>query len=136
MYQNNQGFGSQQGLYQAQPFRPQAFTPYQAQMQQPVISGRPVSSREEAQAIPMDYSAGAMYMPDLPHGVIYAKIVNNATGEAPLITFRIAKDEPKAEAGGYATIAEVEALRNEIARMREEIQNAYFGKHAKGGNEE
>ena len=138
MYQNNQNFGGQQGYYQPHQsaFRPQAFTPFPQQIQQPVISGRPVSSREEAQAIPMDYAAGAMYMPDLPHGVIYAKIVNNATGEAPLMAFRLAQEEPKREAEGYATIAEVEALRAEIARMREEIQSAYLGKHAKGGNEE
>lgn len=138
MYQNNQNFGGQQGYYQPNQsvFRPQAFTPFPQQIQQPVISGRPVSSREEAQAIPMDYAAGAMYMPDLPHGVIYAKIVNNATGEAPLMAFRLTQEEPKRETEGYATIAEVDALRAEIARMKEEIQKAYLGKHAKGGNEE
>lgn len=137
--QNQPGFGGmQQSFYHPnqQPYRPQAFTPFPQQMQQPVISGRPVSSREEAQAIPMDYAAGAMYMPDLPHGVIYAKIVNNATGEAPLMAFRLTQEEPKKEAGGYATIEDVEGLRAEIARMKEEIQSAYMGRHAKGGSVE
>ena len=137
--QNQPGFGGmQQGYYQPnqQPYRPQAFAPFPQQMQQPALSGRPVSSREEAQAIPMDYAAGAMYMPDLPHGVIYAKIVNNATGEAPLMAFRLSQEEPKREAEGYATIAEVDALRAEITRMREEMKSAYLGKHAKGGIEE
>lgn len=137
MYQNNQNFGGQQGYYQPNQsvFRPQAFTPFPQQMQQPVISGRPVSSREEAQAIPMDYAAGAMYMPDLPHGVIYAKIVNNATGEAPLMMFRLSQEEPKREAEGYATIAEVEALQGEIGRLREEIQRMRPQRRTKGEDE-
>ena len=138
MYQNQQNFGGQQGYYQPnqQVFRNQAFTPFPQQMPQPVISGRPVSSREEAQAIPMDYAAGAMYMPDLPHGVIYAKIVNNATGEAPLMAFKLAQEEPKKEATGYATIAEVDGLRDEIARIWEAVQGTCIGKHTKGGNAE
>ncbi len=137
MYQNQQNFGGQ-GFYQPnqQPFRPQAFTPFPQQMAQPMLSGRIVSSREEAQAIPMDYAAGAMYMPDLPHGVIYAKVVNTATGEAPLMAFRLAQEEPKKEAPGYATIAYVEGLRDEIARIREEMQGAYAGRRTKGGNAE
>ena len=138
MYQSNQGGSMQPGYYQQpQPiFRPQAYTPYPQPLQQPALSGRPVSSREEAQAIPMDYAAGAMYMPDLPHGVIYAKIVNTATGEAPLMMFRLAQEEPKKETPAYATLADVEALQGEIGRLREEMQRMRTQRRTKGEDEE
>lgn len=139
MYGNNNrpmnGYsGNYQGYYQL-PYQTQAFQYQPPQQAQMVLSGRPVTSREEAAGLPMDFTSGAMYMPDLAHGVIYAKIFNANTGEAPLLEFRVAKPEEKKEVA-YATAVEVESLRAEIARMKEEIQNAYIGKRAKGGNEE
>lgn len=139
MYGNNNrpmnGYGGNYQGYFQQPYQAQAFQYQQPQQAQMALSGRPVTSREEAAGLPMDFTAGAMYMPDLAHGVIYAKIFNANTGEAPLLEFRIAKPEEKRETA-YATALEVETLRNEIARMKEEWQSAYIGKHAKGSNEE
>lgn len=139
MYGNNNrpmnGYGGNYQGYFQQPYQAQAFQYQQPQQAQMVLSGRPVTSREEAAGLPMDFTSGAMYMPDLAHGVIYAKIFNANTGEAPLLEFRVAKPEEKKEVA-YATAIEVESLRAEIARMKEEWQNAYIGKHAKGGNEE
>lgn len=139
MYGNNNrpmnGYGGNYQGYFQQPYQTQAFQYQQPQQAQMALSGRPVTSREEAAGLPMDFTAGAMYMPDLAHGVIYAKIFNSNTGEAPLLEFRVAKPEEKKEVA-YATAVEVESLRAEIARMKEEIQNTYIGKHSKGGNEE
>ena len=139
MYGNNgnRPINGYQGYFQ-QPYQTQAFQQYQ-QYQQPqpqqqvTLSGRPVTSREEAAGMPMDFTAGAMYMPDLAHGVIYAKIFNANTGEAPLLEFRVAKPEEPPKVA-YATALEVETLRNELARIKEEIQNTMIGKHSKGGH--
>lgn len=139
MYGNNNrpmnGYGGNYQGYFQHPYQAQAFQFQQPQQAQIALSGRPVTSREEAAGLPMDFTAGAMYMPDLAHGVIYAKIFNANTGEAPLLEFRLAKPDEKKDVA-YATAQEVETLRNELSRMKEEWQNAYIGKHAKGGNEE
>ena len=134
MYQPNQ----QQMLYLGQagyqPMRPMQPWPM-AQMQSQSIPGRMVSSREEAQAIPMDYSAGAMFMPDLPHGVIYAKVVQQ-NGEAPLFAFRMAPAEEKKKEPAYAAAEEVEALKAELRQLREELSGGYQARHARGGSAE
>ena len=105
MYGNNNrpvnGYGGNYQGYFQQPFQTQAFQYQQPQQAQMALSGRPVTSREEAAGLPMDFTAGAMYMPDLAHGVIYAKIFNANTGEAPLLEFRVAKPEEKKESRNH-----------------------------------
>ena len=98
------------------PQRPQDFG---SQMQQPAQTGfvvRPVASPEEAKAIPTDFSGAVTLMPDLPHGVIYVKVLNYNDGTSVFASYRLDVPPPPPE---YATRQELESLRAEIARLTE-----------------
>lgn len=51
---------------------------YQQSMRQPVygLKGRPVSSLDEARAIPIDFDGSVFYFPDLANKCIYTKQIN------------------------------------------------------------
>jgi hypothetical protein len=48
----------------------------QQQVVSPLIKGRPVSSIEEARAIPIDFDGSVFYFPDIANRRIYTKQIN------------------------------------------------------------
>ena len=96
------------GFYSpAQPFQNQmgvmpSPTPSMAQAaapaaQQANFACRPVTSREEAVAVQADFFSLGTVMPDLAHGTIYLKRINQSTGGADFFEFvyRQPEAEPK-----------------------------------------
>lgn len=81
------------------------------QTQQPGYSVRPVASREEAVAAQTEFLGLGTLMPDLAHGVIYLKRFNQTNGTSELFGFRLSEPEKQPQ---YATLADLEALRNEL----------------------
>lgn len=113
-----------QGVYMP----PQQYQqPMYMQPQQPaLISGRLVSSKEEALSVPVDYSMGFSVMPDIPHGIIYAKIVNKDTGAADVLTFRRVTEEAPMQHEGR-----MDALERKMDTILQMLQSAPTGKHVK-----
>ena len=67
-------------------------TPAMAQVAAPAAQQsnfvcRPVTSREEALAVQADFFGLGTVMPDLSHGVIYLKRINQQTGSADFFEF-------------------------------------------------
>lgn len=106
------------GFYSAlQPSAPQmgvmpSPTPAMAQSavpaaQQANFTCRPVTSREEAVAVQADFFSLGTLMPDLAHGVVYMKRINQQTGSADFFEFgyRQPEQEQKSE---YVTREEFE----------------------------
>lgn len=86
------------GFYGAsQPFSQQSnvMTPLAPPAAQQSFSCRPVTSREEAVAVQTDFFSMGTIMPDLAHGVIYLKRINQQTGAADF--FEFAYRQPEAE---------------------------------------
>ena len=109
-YQQNPGY------YQPQPaYQPPA--PQQPLPQQAGYICRPVTSREEALGVQVDFFGPGTVMPDLGHGVIYLKRFNQQTGGCDLISYfaEQAKEEAK-ETPRYATMEDLEKLRSEILK--------------------
>ena len=107
----------------------QQIAPAQPQSQQQAFATRPVTSREEAVAVQVDFMGAGTLMPDLSHGAIYLKRFNQETGACDFMTFTAeqAKPEtPAAPAGEYATKADlqemqqvIQGLAGDIERLRE-----------------
>jgi hypothetical protein len=74
-----------------------------------------VSNRDEANAIPADFSGSLMVFPDVKNNRVYIKRWNFQTGAADFLEFAPvlpeAKDSPK-----YATVEELNALREEFRK--------------------
>lgn len=79
------------------------------------LSGRMVTSREEALATPVDFLAGMTFLPDMSHGRIYVKIFDRNTGGANTVEFIPAPQVEKAEEN---------PLEERVRRLEEEIENA------------
>ena len=78
---------------------------------------RPVTSREEAVAVQVDFLGPGTLMPDLGHGTIYLKRFNPNTGASDFFTFTL--EQPREEpAVQWATKEDVEALRAEIEALK------------------
>jgi hypothetical protein len=102
-------------LYQQNYQQPQQ---YQSQATPPGFSCRPVTSKEEATAVQVDFFGPGTVMPDLAHGIIYLKRFNSQTGACDI--FEFTASEPKAQGTiQYATQADIEALRVEIEKLKE-----------------
>lgn len=93
-------------LPQAPQTAPQAATGYAC---------RPVTSKEEALGVQVDFFGAGTLMPDLAHGVIYLKRFNQQTGSCDLIEFT-AQQAKQEEPVRYATIDDLNALRAEFLR--------------------
>lgn len=129
--------------YQTNPY--QMYTPYSGQMQpspmmqsqqsttlqnQPMqvsnpssgFTCRPVTSREEALAVQVDYFSPGTIMPDLAHGMIYLKRFNSQTGASDLLDFRISDSQQDAKP--YDPKSEIESLKKEVSSLREELEEA------------
>lgn len=78
---------------------------------------RPVTSREEAVAVQVDFLGPGTVMPDLGHGMIYLKRFNAQTGASDLLEF--VYSPPREEAPTrYATVEDIDALRAEIEALK------------------
>ena len=124
---NYPNYYPQAGGYAQQPYYQQTYQPQYMQPQQtPMISGRPVSSKEEALSTPADYLSGSTVMTDFPHGTIYAKVVDKETGVAELQTFRRVRDEaPPAQE------SRMETLERKLDAILQMLQSVPSGKHVK-----
>lgn len=67
--------GNQMG-FNPQQFNPGMFSPQPVVPMQPMMRSRPVTSKEEAMAIPVDFDGSTLVMPDTAHGFIYTKVFN------------------------------------------------------------
>ncbi len=92
-YGGSQAFVPQMGVLPSPtPAMPQAASPA---AQQASFSCRPVTSREEAVAVQADFFSLGTIMPDLTHGVVYLKRLNQQTGAADF--FEFVYRQPEAE---------------------------------------
>lgn len=98
----------------------------QQQPQQNVQSNfycRPVASREEALAVPVDFMGAPMFFPDLAHNVVYMKRFNTNTGSADVFEFHGTQQEaPKDMAPAFAPLDEFMSMKDTIAQLKEEIE--------------
>ena len=116
-----------QGVYMPPQQYQQPMYMQPQQYQQPVmISGRLVSSKEEALSVPADYGTGFSVMPDFAHGTVYAKIVNKDTGAADVQTFRRVTDEAPAQQE-----SRMDALERKVDAILQMLQGVPTGKHVK-----
>ena len=81
------------------------------------FSVRPVTGREEAVAVPVDFLGPGTLMPDLPHGTIYLKRFNPQTGSSEFYAFVLPPPEPEPDPVQYATRQDLDALREEIVQL-------------------
>ena len=95
----------------------------QTQPQQQGFIVRPVTSPEEARAIPTDFSGAVTVMPDLPHGVIYTKTLNYNDGTSIFGCYRLDAQPVQPAKPEYVTRQEFEALREQISRLTEAEQH-------------
>lgn len=124
------GSGYQPGGSAQAPAQYQQGQPGNSQPNQPGLIVRPVASFDEAKAVPTDFSGALTIMPDWAHGYIYAK----ALGDNGTPVFRAYRDvdfssaqaapQPPAEPARtveYATLEELERLREEVEALRQEL---------------
>lgn len=82
---------------------------------------RPVTSREEAQAVQVDFFGPGTLMPDLGHGVVYLKRFNQNTGACDIFEFT-AQQVKEPSVVQYATIEDLNALRDELLKTRKAVK--------------
>lgn len=75
---------------------------------------RPVTSKEEALGVQVDFLGPGTLMPDLAHGIVYLKRFNSNTGISDIYEFRLAEqqleqEKPDELAEIRATIERLEA---------------------------
>ena len=107
-------------MYQAAYQQP-AYQP--AQQAQSGLSGRMVTSREEALGVPVDFMGGLMVFPDVGHRAIYTKLFNGQTGQTDFAEYRRI-DRPEAKPDqpeAYALESDVKALRDQVAELTGQI---------------
>lgn len=116
------GFGPNYGYNPGQTYFPQPMQQPQPQ-NQPMQGGvmcRPVASIEEARAMQVQFDGSLYAFINLAAGEIYTKRFNFDTGNTD---FEIYAKQRPAPPVAYATAAEVDALRRELAAMRGEGVN-------------
>lgn len=98
--------------------------PQQAQQQGYLC--RPVTSREEAVAVQVDFTGPGTIMPDLSHGMIYLKRFNPNTGASDFLPFAFQStpvDNEKTDTKiSFASLKDVMDLQNEIKRLSDEVE--------------
>lgn len=95
----------------AQPMQPTQPTTQEA------FICRPVTSREEAMATPVDY-VRPILMPDFGHGKIYLKKFNQQTGASDIFNFTLEEQGTTQPEPQYATREELNALRDELEKLK------------------
>ena len=84
---------------------------------------RPVASKEEALAVPVDFMGSPMFFPDLAHNVIYMKRFNTNTGAADIFEFhgQQAQEQFSPPPQSFAPLDEFNAMKETISQMKDEI---------------
>lgn len=83
---------------------------------------RPVTSKEEAMAVQVDFLGPGTIMPDLAHGLMYLKRFNSNTGSCDIFEFVAQtpkKEDPPVQ---YATLDDLNALRDELFKPRKTVK--------------
>lgn len=108
------GYNPMQTYMPQQPAVPQ--TPAVAQPMQGGVVCRPVASIDEAKGMQVQFDGSLYAFINLAAGEIYTKQFNFNTGNTD---FEVYTKQAPAPPVVYATAAELEALRREIAQLRE-----------------
>lgn len=117
-YNQNPYGGRQNGQYM-NPYGAPCGAPA-VQMQPPMIPGRAVQSREEADAQQVDFQGTPLIMPDWGHGRIYIKQFNQMTGDAPLTEIPIpGYQKTEGAAPAYATQEDVQKIWGKLNELTE-----------------
>ena len=122
MFYNN---GYQQPMYGYQ--QPQQQMYQQSRMdflqsmqpQQGGLQARPVTGREEAVAATVFPGSPVLFL-DRAHGAVYYKAVDPNTNAVEFVDFAVAQPVQQA-VPQYATLADIEAIRGEMAQIRDMI---------------
>ena len=120
----NYGWNGYNGVYMPQmPVQaPQGVPQTQAVNNPPSgFNCRPVTSKEEAQAVQVDFFGPGTLMPDLGHGVVYLKRFNQNTGACDIFEF-VAQQQKETPPVQYATIEDLNALRDELLSKRKAVK--------------
>ena len=81
----------------------------------------PVTSRAEVDAFQIPFDGSTTYFADTSNGKIYAKTFNFSNGTAPVVTYIRESDVPVPQ---YATIEDLNALREEIMSKRKAVKKS------------
>lgn len=123
----NSGFGPMQSFMMPQmaaqsPMPPQQSVPQGVQGLSP--ASRPVSNKDEANAVPADFSGTLMVFPDVKNGRIYLKRWNYQTGAADFMEFAPVQPAQVADSSDKNFVpkdlfqAEINSLRAEIEALK------------------
>ena len=114
-----------------QPAQPmQQTVPAMQQTQQPSIKVRPVASEEEARGVPVEFDGSLLLLPDMAHGAIYSKQLNMQDGSAIFRRYMMeipssapqTAQEPVLPVSQYATIEQLQELKDELDELRTMIE--------------
>lgn len=107
--QNVQGYQQNQVCQQGQN--------YMIQQNNSGYICRPVTGREEAVAMQVDFLGPGTLMPDFPHGIIYFKRFNPNTGAADFAEFRLAPPQPEPKPAQGVTLDDFNALADRVRKL-------------------
>ncbi len=98
-----------------------------AQPQQMALSpaSRPVTNRDEANAVSADFSGAPMVFPDITHNRVYIKRWNYGTGAADFVEYApVLPEAPKQDAptAAFATLEDLQDMQNIIVQLKAEIE--------------
>ena len=107
--QNVQGYQQNQVCQQGQN--------YMIQQSNSGYICRPVTGREEAVAMQVDFLGPGTLMPDFPHGIIFFKRFNPNTGAADFAEFRLAPPQPEQKPAHGVTMDDFNALVDRVRKL-------------------
>lgn len=110
--QNVQGYQQNQVYQQGQNYQPSII-----QQSNSGYICRPVTGREEAVAMQVDFLGPGTLMPDFPHGIIYFKRFNPNTGAADFAEFRLAPPQPEPKPAQGVTMDDFNALADRVRKL-------------------
>lgn len=110
--QNVQGYQQNQVYQQGQNYQPSII-----QQSNSGYICRPVTGREEAVAMQVDFLGPGTLMPDFPHGIIYFKRFNPNTGAADFVEFRLAPPQPEPKPAQGVTMDDFNALADRVRKL-------------------
>lgn len=126
MYQNQ--YMPAYGQNQYQQYQQSYQQPAQQQIPQQSngYTAIPVTSKEEALAVPVDYFSLGKVMIDLNHGVVYLKRFNANTGASDFFRFTFSPEE---QTSGTQQIAglqqeDLQPIWDEINKLKEELEKS------------
>lgn len=119
-------YGQQmQGLYQLPTYQPMQPVAQNQAQEQPLFC-RVVTSKEEALAVPVDFSGRPMTLLDTAHGRVWIKTFNPSTGSADLDEYcKSSPAQPAAQPAeppiAYAALSDFQRLEKQVTTLTEEM---------------